>query len=242
MASMDKISLQVLITGADKGLGLALVSRFLRGGFQVFAGIYASSDNLQPLFQEHGSRLELVPLDVTDMVSILRAVSQITAQTSALDILINNAAIYLPQKPVKPLAELDLTDGHLEESLNVNAFGPLLVTQQFLPLLEKGSRKLLINISSEAGSIGNCWRTGEFAYCMSKAALNMQSRILQNYVEPQGFRVLAIHPGWMRTDMGGPDADIHPDESAEGIFGLATSPQGAQDPMYLDYQGKPLQW
>jgi NAD(P)-dependent dehydrogenase (short-subunit alcohol dehydrogenase family) len=77
---------------------------------------------------------------------------------------------------------------------------------------------------------------------MSKAALNMQSRILQNYLEPKGFRVLAVHPGWMRTDMGGSDADIHPDEAAEGIFGLAMRPREAQEPIYIDYQGKVLQW
>lgn len=232
---------QTFITGADKGLGLALVSRFLRGGFRVFAGVYASTDNLQILLQNHGPRLKLVPLDVTDMASIRKAVSQITGLTSALDILVNNAAVYL-QKPVKPLHELDLADGHLEETLNVNAFGPLRVSQQFLPLLGKGTRKLIINISSEAGSISDCWRTSEYAYCMSKAALNMQSRILQNALGDKGFRVLAVHPGWMRTDMGGPDADIHPDEAAEGIFGLAMRGWEAQESIYLDYQGKALQW
>jgi NAD(P)-dependent dehydrogenase (short-subunit alcohol dehydrogenase family) len=77
---------------------------------------------------------------------------------------------------------------------------------------------------------------------MSKAALNMQSRILQNDLESRGFRVLVIHPGWMRTDMGGPEADIHPDEAAEGIFGLSMKPWKAGDPMYMDYQGKTFPW
>lgn len=240
---MDKTAAHhILITGADKGLGLALVSRFLYGGFQVHAGIYASSDNLQALLQDYGPRLDLVSLDVTDMASIRKAVLQVARLTPALDFLINNAAVYLPNKPVRPLGELDLTDGHLEETLNVNAFGPLRVTQQFLPLLDRGARKLIINISSEAGSIDSCQRTSEYAYCMSKAALNMQSRILQNYLESRGFRVLAVHPGWMHTDMGGPEADIHPDEAAEGIFGLSMKPWKAGDPMYMDYQGKTFPW
>jgi NAD(P)-dependent dehydrogenase (short-subunit alcohol dehydrogenase family) len=240
---MDKTAAQhILITGADKGLGLALVSRFLRGGFQVYAGIYASSDNLQALLQDYGPCLDLVALDVTDMVSIRTAVLQVARLTPALDFLINNAAVYLPKKPVRPLVDVDLTDGHLEETLNVNAFGPLRVTQQFLPLLDRGARKLIINISSEAGSIDSCQRTSEYAYCMSKAALNMQSRILQNDLESRGFRVLVIHPGWMRTDMGGPEADIHPDEAAEGIFGLSMKPWKAGDPMYMDYQGKNFPW
>jgi NAD(P)-dependent dehydrogenase (short-subunit alcohol dehydrogenase family) len=233
---------QILITGAAKGLGLALVSRFLRGGFQVFAGIHASTDNLQALLRDYGPRLVLVPLEVTDMVSIHQAVLRVTSLTLALDILINNAAVYLPPSPVKLLSELDLTDGHLEATLNVNTFGPLRVTQQFLPLLEKGAGKLIINISSEAGSISDCRRTNEYAYCMSKAALNMQSRILQNDLEPRGFKVLVIHPGWMRTDMGGPEADIHPDEAAEGIFALSTKSWKAGESMYVDYQGKPLPW
>jgi NAD(P)-dependent dehydrogenase (short-subunit alcohol dehydrogenase family) len=77
---------------------------------------------------------------------------------------------------------------------------------------------------------------------MSKAALNMQSRILQNYLRPRGFKVLAVHPGWMRTNMGGPNASISPDESAEGIFQLALKEWTADDPIYVDYRGVPLPW
>jgi NAD(P)-dependent dehydrogenase (short-subunit alcohol dehydrogenase family) len=237
-----KKSQKVFITGTDKGLGFSLVSRFLRAGWQVFAGVYMTTENLQVLEQEFDTRLVSVPLDVANVESIAAARNQITAQIQALDILINNAAVYLPPKPIRSLAELDLTDGHLEASVNVNSFGPLRVTQQFLPLLDKGTRKLIINISSEAGSIGNCRRTSEFAYCMSKAALNIQSRILQNALTSQGFQVLAIHPGWMRTDMGGPEADIDPSEAAGRIFELALKPRSTGEPMYIDYQGNPLPW
>ena len=240
---MDEKKLRkVFITGADKGLGLSLVSRFLRAGWWVFAGFHTTEYNLASLGKEYAARLVRVPLDVTDMASIVEARQQVSAQIQELDILINNAAIYLPPKPSRSLKELDLTDGHLETLFDVNAFGPLRVTQQFLPLLEKGSRKLILNISSEAGSIGNSRRTSEYGYCMSKAALNMQSRILQNALASQGFRVLAVQPGWMRTGMGGPGADIHPDESAEGIFNLAQKPPSTGEPMYVDYQGNPLPW
>jgi NAD(P)-dependent dehydrogenase (short-subunit alcohol dehydrogenase family) len=109
-------------------------------------------------------------------------------------------------------------------------------------LLTAGRRKLIVNISSEAGSIGNCWRSAEFGYCMSKAALNMQSKILQNNLGPQGFKVLAIHPGWMQTDMGGAQADIHPDVSAQGIFELALKEWKPEDAIYMDYQGNVLPW
>jgi len=158
-----------------------------------------------------------------------------------LDILINNAGVFFSQTKL-PLAEVDLDDGHLESMMAVNAFGPLRVTRQFLPLLEKGRLKRIVNISSEAGSISDCGRDSWFGYCMSKAALNMQCGILQRHLKPKGFKVLAIHPGWLRTDMGGAEADLDPEVSAEAIFGLATRKWSLDDPIYMDYTGKPLNW
>ncbi len=231
----------VLITGADKGLGLALVERFLQAGYTIVAGIHTTAKALEECFSRLGRRAILVPLDVSDMDSIRDAVRQVARQVTGLDVLINNAAVY-PHRPNLPLEETDLCDGHLQKTLEVNTFGPLRVTQQFLPLLEKGHKKLIVNISSEAGSITNCWRTSEFAYSMSKAALNMQSRILQNYLAPRGYHVLAIHPGWMRTDMGGPEADIEPGEAAEGIFALVSRSWNAEDPIYMDYHGQAMPW
>lgn len=231
----------VFVTGADKGLGFSLVAKFLREGFQVFAGRFADSANLQNLTDEFPKRLTIVPLDVTDTDSVRQAASIVSGQAAALDILINNAGVHLEDSKT-PLEQLDLTDRHLQQTMEVNAFGPLRVTQQFLPLLQKGQRKLIVNVSSEAGSIADCQRQREYAYCMSKAALNMQSKILQNHLGPGGFKVLAIHPGWMQTDMGGSDADIHPDVAAEGIFELATRDWSPDDEIYLDYRGNPMRW
>jgi NAD(P)-dependent dehydrogenase (short-subunit alcohol dehydrogenase family) len=231
----------VLITGADKGLGFSLTWRFLREGFRVFAGKYGDETNLQELAGRFPETLIIVPLDVADLDSVRKAAEIVSGQADALDVLINNAAVHL-EGSTMPLEELDLTDQHLQREMDVNAFGPLRVTQQFLPLLRKGAAKLIINISSEAGSISDCQRTAWYAYCMSKAALNMQSKILQNYMGPEGFKVLAIHPGWMRTDMGGPEADIHPDETAEGVFQLTRRDWRPDDGIYMDYDGKPRGW
>jgi NAD(P)-dependent dehydrogenase (short-subunit alcohol dehydrogenase family) len=231
----------VFITGADKGLGLSLVRRFGQGGFHVFAGDYLSGKGLKEAGKQFPGKLSLVGLDVTDLASVRRAAQTVAEQTSALDILINNAAVYL-QKPVKPLEELDFSDLHFQKTMDVNAFGPLRVTQQFLSLLEKGQRKLILNISSEAGSITDCKRPTEYAYCMSKSALNMASRILQNYLKPRGVKILAVHPGWMRTDMGGQDADLHPDQAAESIFKLSIKQWQLNDEIYMDYQGTILPW
>jgi NAD(P)-dependent dehydrogenase (short-subunit alcohol dehydrogenase family) len=234
-------AMSVLVTGADKGLGLALVERFLHANDLVVAGVHTSATALEQLFARLGRQAILVALDVSDMESVRQAAREVARQIPHLDILINNAAIY-PHRPVLPLEQEDFTNGHLERTMNVNAFGPLRVTQQFLPLLEKGQRKIIVNVSSEAGSISNCWRTSEFAYTMSKAALNMQSKILQNYLGARGYKILAIHPGWMRTEMGGPDADIDPAEAAEGIFALVNRPWRVDDDIYLDYRGQPMTW
>jgi NAD(P)-dependent dehydrogenase (short-subunit alcohol dehydrogenase family) len=228
----------VLITGADAGLGLSLVKRFLKGDYRVLAGVHRSRDRLEGL---PGDSLSLVPLDVADMDSVREAACQAAGQTQALDVLINNAGIHLKDSP-QTLEQLDFSNQQFQRTMEVNAFGPLRVTQQFYPLLEKGSQKLILNISSEAGSVADCRREAQFAYCMSKAALNMQSKILHNYLGPRGFKVLAVHPGWMRTAMGGPDAALDPDESAEGIFRLAARAWTPDEPMYLDHQGNLLPW
>ena len=235
------MKMNVLVTGADTGLGLAVVKRFLQGAYEVFAGVYRSALDLNALTLEYGGSLALIPLDVANMDSVRAAVQQVRERTGALDIIINNAGVHLKNSQL-PLAELDLADGHLQRTMDVNTFGPLRVVQQFQPLLEKGDAKLILNISSEAGSISDCRRENQFAYCMSKAALNMQSRILQNYLGPRGFQVLAVHPGWMRTNMGGPQAALDADESAEGIFQLATRKRNTDDPMYVDFRGVPLPW
>jgi len=231
----------VFITGADKGLGRSLTKVFLEQGFHTFAGQFDPETGLPALEERFPDTLELIPLDVTDLSSVERAAVLVAEKTSALDILINNAGVF-PGGSRVPLEELELSERRFFHTMDVNAFGPLRVTQQFLPLLREGEMKRIVNVSSEAGSIADCWRNQEYAYCMSKAALNMQSKILQNYLGPDGFKVLAVHPGWMRTDMGGAEADIHPDEAADGILDLAMRDWGVDDPIYFDYQGKQMRW
>jgi len=229
----------VFITGADKGLGLSLAARFLCEGFQVFVGIFQSDEKLISLVEQYPQTLTSVYLDVTEYFYVRQAASEVAKKIQSLDILINNAGIHLEdqKQPLEDLNELQMV-----KVMDVNAFGPIRVIQQFLPLLEKGKRKLVINISSEAGSIGNCTRIGGYSYCMSKAALNMGSKILQNYLGPRGFKVLSIHPGWMRTDMGGSQADLDPDESAKDIFQLALKPWRPEDDIYIDHYGKAINW
>jgi len=233
------MSFKVLITGAGRGIGLALTKKLLSEGYVVIAGSYKTEENLLGLQKEFSKTLTVLPIDVTDEDSVSKAASFCDRKFGSIDILVNNAAIHL-DSAYKPIEEFDL-QGTLK-TLDVNTLGPLRVVKHFLPLVERSEKKLLVYISSEAGSITNCWRDREYDYCMSKAALNMQARILQNYTKPKGVKVLAIHPGWVRTDMGGQNADISPEESAERIFNLLKKEWSLDDGIYFDNEGKQMPW
>jgi len=230
----------VFVTGADKGLGFCLAGKFAREGYQVFGGHLGDGAALRGLGSATSGRVVPVPQNVTDVASVRRSAELVGAQTPGLDILINCAGVCLDVHD--HLAETNVSNGNLEMMMAVNAFGPLRVTQAFLPLIERGGHKVIANISSEAGSIGECWRDVGYGYCMSKAALNMQAQILQRELKPRGVKVLLFHPGWMRTDMGGPTAHITPETAADGIYALTVKPWGLDDPKYMDYTGRVFAW
>lgn len=152
--------------------------------------------------------------------------------------LINNAAVN-PRADDAPIGELDFEAIAL--AYDINAIGPLRVVQGFLPLLERGGRKLIINVSSEAGSLQHAWRERGYGYCMSKAALNMQTRIMDRALKSKGFNTIAIHPGWMRTDMGGPNATLDPAESADGMYDIIMG-AGAETPRFVQHDGQEFPW
>ena len=228
----------VFITGAGSGLGLALAGVFLSEGWDVFAGTIEDSPELARLEGASKGRLTRFQLDVRNEDSV-RAVRDATAgKTGSLEILINNAGIN-PAKDT-PLEELDFNV--VSDVLDVNALGPLRMAKHFLPLLEKGKLKRIIEISSEAGSLTDCTRTAWFGYCMSKTALNMQGRLLQNYLNPRGYSILLIHPGSIRSKMGGPTAADDPGDNAKIMYPMLTSTRKDSDPMYVQFDGKPLRW
>lgn len=233
----------VYITGADRGLGYALTEEFLKKEYTVFAGTYMPEwTELFNLKKQYGEMLYIIPLDVSDDESVQGAARQIGEHTESLDILINNAAI-ASDRSGTILDELYFED--IRRLFEVNTFGPLRVTHSVIHSLLKGEQKLLVNISSEAGSIEDCWRVKEFGYSMSKASVNMQSAILQNHLKEQGVKIFAIHPGWLKTYMSGSkneDADIEAKESAEHIVELICTKNGLDVPMYLDYKGNQIKW
>lgn len=228
-----------LITGTDKGLGRVLLNTFLVHGYRVFAGRYREHTRYDDSRNIGADSLAIVPLDVSDPSSVEAAGRTVENMTASLDILINNAGIDT-ELPDAWLEEIDIEE--IPRVLDVNAAGPLRVTRRFLPLLRKGAGKLIINITSEAARLSDCSYKNKFGYCMSKAAVNIQSRILQNYLGGEGIKILAIYPGWMQTDLGGANADIPPIESARGIFELSQRRWNVEDPIFITYTGKSMSW
>ncbi|MCL6459109.1 MAG: SDR family NAD(P)-dependent oxidoreductase [Gorillibacterium sp.] len=231
------------ITGADRGLGLALTKSLLCRGYQVFAGSYLPEwPELSELMSEYPVNLVIVPLDVSDDAAVSAAAALIASHTESLDLLINNAGIF-PQHTPTILEDLDFEI--IKRLYNTNTLGPLRVTHSVINLLLKGQLKKLVNISSEAGSISANHRIGNFGYTMSKAALNMQSSILQLHLKEFGVKVLNIHPGYVRSYMSGKfneDGTVEAVDSAAGILKLVDTEVDLNGPLYLDYEGNPMGW
>jgi NAD(P)-dependent dehydrogenase (short-subunit alcohol dehydrogenase family) len=153
--------------------------------------------------------------------------------------LVYNAAIHLEHERLD--IEQSSPDAMLE-TLDVNAVGAARTVKHFRRFLSNDG--LLLFISSEAGSIGNAKRASEYGYCMSKAALNMFAKLLANREQKlgTGVQVVAVHPGWMRTDMGGASADISAEEAAQTLLATLAARPRSGAPMFIDRQGQALPW
>lgn len=191
-----------MVTGADRGLGLAITANLLTQKWRVFAGQYMSDwPELNDLANQHPDQLTLVPLDVASESSALNAADLVGQHTSCVDLLINNAGINAIHRERNIRQPQDYDEIH--RVYDTNSLGPLRVISAFLPLTDQSTMKRLCFVSSEAGSITRAHRSAWFAYCMSKAALNMGVRLLFNDLRPQGYTFRLYHPGGIRSYIGG---------------------------------------
>ena len=237
--------MRAFITGANRGLGLELTRQYLERGDQVFAACrqLASATELQTLKQQYADRLVLLPLDVTSATSIAAAVASTQENTEALDVLINNAGVYPHAGSGDDHQRLgQLTHDDAMETMQVNAIGPLLVSQALLPLLRAGHKGRILSISSGQGSL--TWKaTGDpYHYSASKAALNMYMRSLAAEIGHMGLISVLVDPGWMRTEMGGEHATQEPADSARGIIRLAEQLHTEENGSFVTWQGQPVPW
>ncbi|WP_040951268.1 SDR family oxidoreductase [Gorillibacterium massiliense] len=233
------------VTGADRGIGLHLVKQLLAEGYQVFAGKFLQENHeLDGLKAAHREALHIVELNVTDGESVKATVRSINEKTDRLELLINNAAIL---GDIQATIEDEMDFAQMEEVFRVNAIGSLRMSNALYPYLEAGEMKLIVNISSEAGSIGDSSRESWYAYCMSKSALNMQSALIHNHIRKKGGQVMVVHPGWVQTYMQGKldtQGELTPEQSAIAICARIAehSKYIGDKPAYLDYSGAALPW
>ena len=187
----------VIITGADRGLGLCLCKEYLRRGFTVFAGKYMEDFSLLEDLQTASPNLHILRLDMSSRESIFAAAKAVGEIAGTLDMLISNAALMGEVKCSLYDPPMDLEAPW--RSFSVNALGPLILTEAMLPLMQKGMRRLCY-VSSEVSSIGLMKHRADspFPYPMSKASMNMAVRMLHNQLYPRGYTFRLFHPGWMK--------------------------------------------
>ena len=217
----------IAITGAARGIGLELTRQYAAAGDQLLAFCRnpQKADALNRLAAETG-KVRVIAMDVGDDASVKRAAAE--AGDAPIDILLNVAGISGPSRP-----ELESSDWAMwQESFNVMTMGPLRVLQALLPRLQAGAK--VINITSQIAA--STWPTGGFyAYGAAKAGLNRMMRSVAVDLRDRGIIVGLVHPGWVQTDMGGPNAEITPQESAEGIRKVTQA-------WTLDRSGDFLKW
>jgi NAD(P)-dependent dehydrogenase (short-subunit alcohol dehydrogenase family) len=228
-----------LVTGANRGIGLALVRRLLARGDRVVATARhpGKATALNTLAGDYPGRLHVLPLDVGNARSRdeLARELPLVLDGAPLDLLVNNAGVLHSGERWGRLQE-----AILEDSLRVNAMGPLLLTQTLEPLLADGAT--VANLSTQMSSLSarNAFRSP--SYAMSKAAQNMATVQMGHALAPRGIAVVALNPGWVRTDMGGPDGEVSPDESAAGLLQVIDALEAGDSGRFLDWRGQPMAW
>lgn len=227
-----------IITGAAGGIGLATARRYLAEGARVAIAdidprrVSAARDAVDP----GGERTLAVTVDVTDRASIDAMVSAVLARFGRIDVLINNAGIFKNyETPLTQVPILELVDMY-----NVNTLGPLRVTRAMLPLLERSSRPVIVNISTGLASISDNTGGKAYGYRMSKAALNMFTKTVA--MDYPRMICVAVDPGWVRTDMGGPNAPRSVDSAVRGLVRLIEDLKPDDSGMFLDIRGGETHW
>lgn len=221
----------VVITGSNRGIGLALVEHYLKQGFNVIALCRSASDALK----SSGANI-IEHIDVGDDKTLVQLKQQVAKQLKSdhIDILINNAGVLSRES----IGALD-TDA-IAQQFNINSIGPLRVTSQLHPLLTSGSKVAMV--TSRMGSMADNTSGGYYGYRMSKAALNAAGVSLALDLAPKGVAVALLHPGFVQTDMVGGNGDITPKQSAEGLAAQIEKLTLANSGGFWHSNGETLTW
>jgi NAD(P)-dependent dehydrogenase (short-subunit alcohol dehydrogenase family) len=228
----------VLITGANRGLGLEFCRQYAEKNWNVIACCRnpAQANELNRLSYQSGN-IQVEELDVAKLKQI-DSLSKKLAETS-IDVLINNAGVYGDQGS-RGFGHLNY--GEWLNSMSINTLAPMKMAEAFLPQLKCGGKKLIVNISSLMGSLADNGSGGSILYRSSKAALNAAMKSLSIDLRNQDIGVLILHPGWVLTDMGGSNALIDSKTSVAGMCMVIDEFTLAQTGSFIKYDGKPMPW
>lgn len=229
--------MHIVITGSNRGIGLELVRQYLERGDSVDAAVRQldKAQELSALADKAGGRLRIFAVDIARDESV-QAFADALGDTM-VDMLINNAGV---SGGWEGFFEANFTTAL--STFNTNALGPMRVTRALLPHLRRSSRRRIVNISTEMGSIAEAEGSKLFGYRLSKAALNMATKVLAQDLGGEGFTVLAVHPGWVKTDMGGADAPTKVEDSVRGMIAEIERRGPADSGTFFDFTGKTLPW
>jgi len=226
-----------LVTGANRGIGLGFVQHLIARGDEVIATARRPEEAtaLNELAAQSSGTLRVLPLTVDDPTSCQALADAVGEET--IDVLINNAGMLI-RDPV--LGELDYE--LIAKTFEVNSIGPLRITERLLPALRRGNARKVINITSQMGSIADNGRGRAYSYRASKAALNMINKSLANDLADENFICLVVHPGWVQTDMGGPNASIDVDTSITGMLKIVDTATPEISGTFWSWNGSELPW
>ncbi|MDJ0709558.1 MAG: SDR family NAD(P)-dependent oxidoreductase [Woeseiaceae bacterium] len=236
----------VLVTGANRGIGRAIASRFAKEGFHVIVAVRdaTKADDVIQEIETAGGSVEAVTVDMSDPASIEKAAQEISGRHESLDVLVNNAAIHVGMEDTI----LDARKEDLEISMQTNAFGPLQLVKLLLPLIQASKQPHIVNVSSSVGSVAETVNPdspyGHYdtaAYRLSKTMLNGITGMLAKTLREDGVKVNAMCPGWTQTDMGGADAPNTPDQAASLAYRLATIDDDGPTGGFFNETG-PISW
>lgn len=234
---MTALPRRSVVTGANRGLGLEVTRQLLARGDHVVAACRhpGKASELNHLAGEYPGRLHVLPLDVAEEKSRSAFARELPLAADGIDLLINNAGVLHSGERWGSVSEANLAD-----SLRTNAMGPFLLTQALASQLAEGAT--VANISSGMGSISDDPDFHSPSYRISKAALNMATRMLAKALEARGIPVIALCPGWVRTDMGGSSAQITPPESVSALLQVIDAATPERSGGFFDRFGKPMPW
>ncbi|SDH54628.1 SDR family oxidoreductase [Nitrosomonas sp. Nm132] len=228
-----------LITGTNRGIGLEFVRQYAQDGWYVIACCRQpeKAEDLSRLTAQYPDHIRIYALDVADHQQIDQLARSLTSET--IDLLINNAGIYPPSD--------DGGFGSIDyaawiQAMQINTMAPLKMAEAFITQISSSNLKTIATITSKMGSIADNQRGGSYIYRSSKAAVNMVARSLAIDLKPRGITSVLLHPGWVKTDMGGRDALISTEQSVTGMRRILSGVALADTGKFFAYDGQLIPW